>query len=98
MVIDCKENDNNVINHYNISHFSTQFRGSVVADQVFPYPDDIMTAEQRETLEMLVSPTQKFFEEKNDPAKNDENAKVADDTMQGAFYEYGKNKAYLFPI
>lgn len=59
------------------------FRGSVVAEQVFPYPDDIMSAEQRETLEMLVTPTQKFFEEQNDPAKNDEAAKVADSTMQG---------------
>jgi len=58
------------------------FRGIVVAEQAFPYPD-VLTPEQRETLEELVPPTQKFFEECNDPAKNDANERVAEDTMKG---------------
>lgn len=58
------------------------FRGTVIPEQVFPYPD-VLNPEQRETLEMLVSPTQKFFQECNDPAKNDAEEKVAEDTMQG---------------
>jgi alkylation response protein AidB-like acyl-CoA dehydrogenase len=58
------------------------FRGQVVAEQAFPYPD-VLNAEQRETLEMIVPSTQKFFEESNDPAKNDTMEKVADETMQG---------------
>jgi len=58
------------------------FRGAVVPDQAFPYPE-VLTPDQKETLEMLVSPTEKFFVECNDPAKNDAEEKVADDTMEG---------------
>ncbi|CAG7838395.1 unnamed protein product [Allacma fusca] len=58
------------------------FRGKVKPDQVFPYPD-VLTADQRETLEMIVPATEKFFEESNDPAKNDTEEKIPDDTLQG---------------
>ncbi|KAG8232810.1 hypothetical protein J437_LFUL007964, partial [Ladona fulva] len=37
------------------------FRGTVEASQVFPYPD-VLTAEQRDTLTLLVDPTVKFFQ------------------------------------
>jgi len=51
-------------------------------DQVFPYPD-ALTADQKETLTMLVDPTRKFFEEVNDAARNDREAAVPEETMQG---------------
>ncbi|XP_071441841.1 very long-chain specific acyl-CoA dehydrogenase, mitochondrial [Hetaerina americana] len=58
------------------------FRGTVEASQVFPYPD-VMTSEQRDTLNLLVDPTSKFFQEGNDPAKNDANEVVDEVTLQG---------------
>ncbi len=39
------------------------FLGKLVTDQVFPYPD-ALNEESRETLSLLVGPTQKFFEVK----------------------------------
>lgn len=58
------------------------FRGNLVPEQTFPYPD-VLSADQRETLEMLISPTEKFFSEVNDAAKNDKLEKVPDDIMEG---------------
>jgi hypothetical protein len=50
------------------------FLGKHNTSQVFPYPvDDALTGDQRETLQLLVPPTQKFFEEVNDAAQNDLN-------------------------
>jgi very long chain acyl-CoA dehydrogenase len=37
------------------------FRGQVQGSQVFPYPD-VLTSDQRETLQMLIDPTEKFFQ------------------------------------
>ncbi|XP_064639189.1 very long-chain specific acyl-CoA dehydrogenase, mitochondrial-like [Lineus longissimus] len=58
------------------------FRGQIQADQVFPFPE-FLTDEQKETLEMLVDPTSKFFQEVNDAGKNDMLEKVEDQTMEG---------------
>lgn len=58
------------------------FRGQIEGRQVFPYPD-VLNVEQRETLQMLVDPCQKFFEEVNNPAKNDAEEKVAEDSLKG---------------
>nr|XP_054771211.1 very long-chain specific acyl-CoA dehydrogenase, mitochondrial-like [Lytechinus pictus] len=58
------------------------FRGQINPAEVFPYPE-VMNEEQKATLEMLVDPTQKFFEEVNDAQKNDTLEKVEDHTMQG---------------
>uniref|UniRef100_A0A1B6DU68 Very long-chain specific acyl-CoA dehydrogenase, mitochondrial n=1 Tax=Clastoptera arizonana TaxID=38151 RepID=A0A1B6DU68_9HEMI len=58
------------------------FRGTLQASQVFPYPD-VLSDEQTETLKMLVDPVCKFFEEVNDPAKNDTNEKVEPHTLEG---------------
>ncbi|VDO54764.1 unnamed protein product [Haemonchus placei] len=44
------------------------FRGRAVTNQIFPYPlklDD----DQRETLHMILGPTEKFLEEVNDVVK-----------------------------
>ncbi|XP_068916287.1 very long-chain specific acyl-CoA dehydrogenase, mitochondrial isoform X2 [Tenebrio molitor] len=58
------------------------FRGQLESRQVFPYPD-VLTDEQRDTLKMLVDPVSKFFEEVNDPAKNDAEEKVEEKALNG---------------
>ena len=50
------------------------FLGKHNTSQVFPYPD-ALSADQKETLQMLVDPTRKFFEEVNDAARNDREGK-----------------------
>lgn len=63
------------------------FRGQIEGKQTFPYPN-VLTEEQRETLQMLVDPTSKFFAEVNDPAKNDDEAKV-DEKVSAGLWELG---------
>ncbi|KAG7158577.1 Very long-chain specific acyl-CoA dehydrogenase-like [Homarus americanus] len=58
------------------------FRGAAMTEQAIPYPS-VLSDEQKETLEMLVDPTEKFFEECNDAAKNDAMEKVDDQTLEG---------------
>lgn len=58
------------------------FRGQLKLNEIFPYPYS-MNEEQTETLQSLVDPTARFFEEQNDPMANDINAKVPDNVMQG---------------
>ena len=61
------------------------FRGIVEPEQAFPYPNTL-DQDQRDTLEMLVPITEKFFMEQNDPLKNDADAKVPEKTVQVIFY------------
>lgn len=58
------------------------FKGDLDVQQVFPFPE-VLDSEQESTLRAYVDPVSKFFEECNDPAKNDEIEKVADDTLTG---------------
>jgi very long chain acyl-CoA dehydrogenase len=58
------------------------FRGQLRLQEIFPYPNTL-TDEQRETLQALVDPTAKFFEEKNDALKNDMLEKIPDDILNG---------------
>ncbi|XP_025776057.1 very long-chain specific acyl-CoA dehydrogenase, mitochondrial-like [Puma concolor] len=58
------------------------FRGQLTTDQVFPYPS-VLNEEQTQFLKELVGPVSRFFEEVNDPAKNDMMEKVEETTMQG---------------
>ncbi|XP_078693160.1 very long-chain specific acyl-CoA dehydrogenase, mitochondrial-like isoform X2 [Branchiostoma floridae x Branchiostoma belcheri] len=58
------------------------FMGQVAPEQVFPFPE-VLNEEQKEFLQMLVDPVDKFFEEQNDASKNDMIEKVDDPTMQG---------------
>merc|ERR1719411_397165 len=51
-------------------------------EQAFPYPNTL-DQDQRETLEILVPPTEKFMTEVNDPLKNDALETVPEDTVQG---------------
>ena len=43
----------------------------------------MLSEEQAQFLKELVGPVARFFEEVNDPAKNDALEKVEDDTLQG---------------
>ncbi|KAK4316950.1 hypothetical protein Pmani_011943 [Petrolisthes manimaculis] len=65
-----------------LSFVMNMFRGAAVTDQAIPYPYTL-SSEEKETLEMLVDPTEKFFEECNDAMKNDAMEKVDETTMQG---------------
>lgn len=58
------------------------FRGQIETKQLFPYPN-VLNTEQRDTLEMLVDPVNKFFEEVNNPAKNDLDEKVEETSLKG---------------
>ncbi|XP_038624440.1 very long-chain specific acyl-CoA dehydrogenase, mitochondrial [Tachyglossus aculeatus] len=58
------------------------FKGQLTTDQVFPYPS-VLNEEQVGFLKELVGPVSRFFEEVNDPAKNDSLEQVEEGTMQG---------------
>ncbi|XP_045231402.2 very long-chain specific acyl-CoA dehydrogenase, mitochondrial isoform X2 [Macaca fascicularis] len=58
------------------------FKGQLATDQVFPYPS-VLNQEQTEFLKELVEPVSRFFEEVNDPAKNDTLEMVEETTLQG---------------
>ncbi|XP_005804828.1 very long-chain specific acyl-CoA dehydrogenase, mitochondrial [Xiphophorus maculatus] len=58
------------------------FKGQIATAQVFPFPK-ALNEEQEQFLQELVGPVSKFFEEVNDPAKNDALEKVEDKTMEG---------------
>ncbi|XP_022119259.2 very long-chain specific acyl-CoA dehydrogenase, mitochondrial isoform X1 [Pieris rapae] len=58
------------------------FRGHFETGQIFPFPEPL-TDEQRQTLVELVPPVEKFFEEVNNPAKNDADSQVEPATMAG---------------
>ncbi|CAD5216532.1 unnamed protein product [Bursaphelenchus xylophilus] len=51
------------------------FRGRTVTEHVFPYPLNL-DADRRETLNLILGPTQQFLEGVNDPFKNDEKAEI----------------------
>ncbi|XP_067171128.1 very long-chain specific acyl-CoA dehydrogenase, mitochondrial-like [Apteryx mantelli] len=46
------------------------FLGRLNTEQLFPYPS-VLSEEQAQTLRELVGPVARFFEEVNDPARND---------------------------
>ncbi|KAF7278814.1 hypothetical protein GWI33_007929 [Rhynchophorus ferrugineus] len=58
------------------------FRGQIEARQVFPYPN-VLNEEQRDTLQMLIDPCEKFFSEVNNPSKNDTIEKVDEPSLNG---------------
>jgi len=57
------------------------FRGMVETEQVFPYPE-VLTEDQKETLQMLVPIAERVMGEQNDPLKNDELETVPEETQQ----------------
>lgn len=71
----------------NYSFVMNMFRGNIEARQVFPYPN-ALNDEQKETIQMLVDPVTKFFEDVNDAAKNDVEEKVEEKSL-AALWELG---------
>ncbi|XP_055595023.1 very long-chain specific acyl-CoA dehydrogenase, mitochondrial [Uranotaenia lowii] len=71
----------------NMSFLTNIFRGEVQPVQVFPYPE-ALDAEQKEYIAAFVDPVNKFFEEVNDPVKNDNNAKI-EEPVCDALWELG---------
>ncbi|XP_014478185.1 PREDICTED: very long-chain specific acyl-CoA dehydrogenase, mitochondrial [Dinoponera quadriceps] len=63
------------------------FRSQLQLSQVFPFPEP-MTEEQLDTVKMLIDPMEKFYEEINDPMKNDQNASI-DEKTAAALWELG---------
>merc|ERR1719238_856828 len=57
------------------------FRGLVVPDQAFPYPNPL-DEEQRENLQMLVPIAERVMAEQNDPLVNDAQEAVPEATVQ----------------
>ncbi|KAM7359247.1 very long-chain specific acyl-CoA dehydrogenase, mitochondrial-like [Cochliomyia hominivorax] len=64
----------------NASFMANIFRGNLVSTQVFPYPD-VLTQDDKELISSLVDPMETFFAEVNNPARNDENSKIDDQTL-----------------
>ncbi|CAK9806898.1 Very long-chain specific acyl-CoA dehydrogenase, mitochondrial [Anthophora plagiata] len=63
------------------------FRGQLQTSQIFPFPE-VLTEEQIDTLKLIIDPIEKFYEEVNDPVKNDDTASIDDKTM-AAMWELG---------
>uniref|UniRef100_T1IZ21 Very long-chain specific acyl-CoA dehydrogenase, mitochondrial n=1 Tax=Strigamia maritima TaxID=126957 RepID=T1IZ21_STRMM len=57
------------------------FTGTLQTEQVFPYPD-VLNADQKGTLNMVMGSTEKFFQEVNDSFKNDANECCDEKTTQ----------------
>ena len=57
------------------------FRGLVVPDQAFPYPQPL-DEEQKENLQMLVPIAERVMGEQNDPLANDAQESVPEATVQ----------------
>ncbi|XP_055053762.2 very long-chain specific acyl-CoA dehydrogenase, mitochondrial [Misgurnus anguillicaudatus] len=64
------------------SFAANMFKGQISTSQVFPFPS-VLNEEQAQFLKELVGPCSRFFEEVNDPMKNDALEKVEDHTMEG---------------
>ncbi|XP_071656286.1 very long-chain specific acyl-CoA dehydrogenase, mitochondrial isoform X2 [Patagioenas fasciata] len=58
------------------------FLGRLNTEQVFPYPS-ALSEEQEQTLQQLVGPVSRFFQEVNDAARNDALGEVEEKTMRG---------------
>lgn len=58
------------------------FRGKLEPAQVFPFPEPLAD-DQRQMLRELVPPVEKFFQEVNDPAKNDADSQIEAGTLAG---------------
>lgn len=59
------------------SFVMNMFAGNANFDTIFPYPD-VLTPDQRETLEMVQKPTERFWDENHDALADDANKKIDD--------------------
>jgi len=56
------------------------FLGELREEELFPYPD-VLDADQKETISMMMSAGKTFMEETNDAAANDTNEKMPDEQL-----------------
>jgi hypothetical protein len=68
------------------------FRGQFYPNEIFPYPN-VLNEEQKDNVKMLIDPIWKFFEEKNDPAKNDQLETVF---IRFRFFFFDKNILFFY--
>ncbi|KAH8418227.1 hypothetical protein KR222_005866, partial [Zaprionus bogoriensis] len=71
----------------NESFMANIFRGTLVSKQVFPYPD-VLTLEEKETMDSFLDPFERFFTDVNNAARNDETSEVDEATLT-ALWELG---------
>ncbi|MFT7810095.1 very long-chain specific acyl-CoA dehydrogenase, mitochondrial-like isoform X4 [Arapaima gigas] len=65
-----------------MSFVVNMFKGHISTEEVFPFPS-VLNEEQTQFLRELVGPISRFFDEVNNPMKNDELEQVEDSTLQG---------------
>jgi len=56
------------------------FLGELREEELFPYPD-VLSAEQKETISMMMEAGHSFFQETNDAAGNDSNEKIPEEQL-----------------
>lgn len=71
----------------NESFMANIFRGTLVSKQVFPYPD-VLTVDQKETMDSFLDPFERFFTDVNDAVRNDETSEIEQKTLD-ALWELG---------
>ncbi|XP_063979188.1 very long-chain specific acyl-CoA dehydrogenase, mitochondrial [Diachasmimorpha longicaudata] len=82
-----KESDVKQLKKESQSFTMNIFRGDAQVSQLFPFPKPL-TQEQSDTLQMLIDPIEKFFENVNDPVKNDTTSNLDEKTKQ-ALWDVG---------
>lgn len=63
------------------SFVMNMFAGNANFEQIFPYAD-VLDDDQRETLNMVIKPAERFWEESHDPLKADANEKIDDNVWE----------------
>ncbi|XP_018589232.1 very long-chain specific acyl-CoA dehydrogenase, mitochondrial isoform X2 [Scleropages formosus] len=74
--------EENPPNPESMSFAVNMFKGHISTAQVFPFPS-VLNEEQTQFLRALVGPISRFFDEVNNPMKNDELEQVEESTLQG---------------
>uniref|UniRef100_A0A452I8K4 Very long-chain specific acyl-CoA dehydrogenase, mitochondrial n=1 Tax=Gopherus agassizii TaxID=38772 RepID=A0A452I8K4_9SAUR len=77
-----KEGYSSQANKESTSFVMNLFNGQFVPDNVFPFPS-VLSMEQMQSLQALVDPCTRFFEEVNDPAENEKLESIETATLEG---------------
>ncbi|XP_044887444.1 very long-chain specific acyl-CoA dehydrogenase, mitochondrial-like [Mauremys mutica] len=77
-----KEGYSSQANKESTSFVMNLFNGQFVPDNVFPFPS-VLSMEQMQSLQALVDPCTRFFEEVNDPAENEKLESIETATLAG---------------
>ncbi|XP_050819878.1 very long-chain specific acyl-CoA dehydrogenase, mitochondrial-like isoform X2 [Gopherus flavomarginatus] len=77
-----KEEYSSQANKESTSFVMNLFNGQFVPDNVFPFPS-VLSMEQMQSLQALVDPCTRFFEEVNDPAENEKLESIETATLEG---------------